>query len=118
LGLKNILLKWREGGEGSEVRKKVRKNCCNYLLGIIYKLLDGSRVDGKEVVRKKDPKKVQKKGQIKVRQKGSNDSIAEYCILAEVRKKFEKKVKYLKKSLLKNMEDIPYHFKKGMVCQF
>jgi hypothetical protein len=70
--------------------------------------LEGSRGDGKEVVRKKDKKsskkslkkvqkKVQKKGQIKgqikVRQKGSNDSIAEYCILAEVRKKFEKKVR-------------------------
>jgi hypothetical protein len=33
----------------------------------------------------------------KVRQKGSNDPIAEYCIMAEVRKKFEKKFeKYLK----------------------
>jgi hypothetical protein len=65
--------------------------------------LEGSRGDGKEVVRKKDKKKFKKKfkksskksskkGQIKVRQKGSNDSIAEYCILAEVQKKFEKKV--------------------------
>jgi hypothetical protein len=40
-----------------------------YLLGIIYKLLEGSRGDGKEVVRKKDKKvqkKVLKKGRIKV----------------------------------------------------
>jgi hypothetical protein len=41
---------------------------------------------------KKSSKKSSKKGQIKVRQKGSNDSIAEYCILAEVQKKLEKKV--------------------------
>jgi hypothetical protein len=34
-------------------------------------------------VRKKFEKKL-KKGRIKVRQKGSNDSIAEYCIMAEV----------------------------------
>jgi hypothetical protein len=40
----------------------------------------------------KSSKKVKIKGQIKVRQKGSNDSVAEYCIFAEVRKKFEKKV--------------------------
>jgi hypothetical protein len=40
---------------------------------------------------KKVLKKVQIKGQIKVRQIGSNDSIAEYCILAEVQKKFLKK---------------------------
>jgi hypothetical protein len=38
----------------------------------------------------------------KVRQKGSNDSIAEYCIMAEVRKKFEKKS--LKKSSKKKFE--------------
>jgi hypothetical protein len=38
-------------------------------------------------------KKSSKKGRIKVQQKGSNDSIAEYCIMAEVRKKFEKKVR-------------------------
>jgi L-fucose isomerase-like protein len=71
-------------------------------LGIIYKLLEGSRGDGKEVVHKKikkmfkkmfkkSSKKSSKKGQIKVRQKGSNDSIAEYCIMANVRKKFEKR---------------------------
>jgi hypothetical protein len=57
--------------------------------------LEGSRGDGKEVVQKKDQKKfkksskkvqkkVQKIGRIKVRKKGSNDSIAEYCIMAEV----------------------------------
>jgi hypothetical protein len=34
-------------------------------------------------------KKSSKKGRIKVRQKGSNDSIAEYCIMAKVRKKFK-----------------------------
>jgi hypothetical protein len=41
---------------------------------------------------KKKIKKVQKKGLIKLQQKVSNDSIAEDCIMAEVRKKFEKKV--------------------------
>jgi hypothetical protein len=62
--------------------------------------LEGSQGDRKEVVRKKDKKKfkkkvqkklkkVQQKGRIKVQQKGS---IAEYCMMAEVRKKFEKKV--------------------------
>jgi hypothetical protein len=65
---------------------------------------------------KKVQKKVQKKGQIKIRQKGSNDSIAQYCIMAEVRKKFKTKVrnksskksskKSLKKSLLKKFENI------------
>jgi hypothetical protein len=60
LGLNNKLLKGREGGEGG-VQKKVRKKCCNYLLGINYKLLEGSQGDGKEVVRKKIKKKVQKK---------------------------------------------------------
>jgi hypothetical protein len=46
----------------------------NYLLGIIYKLLEGSRGDGKEVVQKKikksskkSSKKVQKKVQKKVK---------------------------------------------------
>jgi hypothetical protein len=64
-------------------------------LGIIYKLLEGSQGDGKEVVRKKYKKcseksskkvrkKVFKKGRIKVQQKGSNDSIAEYYIMAKV----------------------------------
>jgi hypothetical protein len=56
LGLNNKLLK---GIEEREEREVVRK-CCNYLLGIIYKLLEGSRGDGKEFVQKKD-KKVQKK---------------------------------------------------------
>jgi hypothetical protein len=41
--------------------KKSSKKCYNYLLGIIYKLLEGSRGDGKEVVRKKDKKKFEKK---------------------------------------------------------
>jgi hypothetical protein len=50
---------------------------------------------------KKVQKKVQKKGQIKARQKGSNDSIAEYCILAEVQKKFKKKVQ---KKVVKKFE--------------
>jgi hypothetical protein len=60
LGLKTYC--WRgEREEREVVRKKVRKNCCNYLLCIIYKLLEGSWGDGKEVVRKKDKKKVQKK---------------------------------------------------------
>jgi hypothetical protein len=66
LGLNNKLLKGREGGE---FEKKVRKKCCNYLLGIIYELLEGSQGDGKEVVRKKDKKsskKVQKKFKKKV----------------------------------------------------
>jgi hypothetical protein len=56
--------------------------------------LEGSQGDRKEVVRKKDKKsskKSSKKGRIKVRQKGSNDSIAEYCMMAEARKKFKKK---------------------------
>jgi hypothetical protein len=44
LGLNNKLLKGREGGE-EVVGKKVRKKCCNYLLGIIYKLLEGSQGD-------------------------------------------------------------------------
>jgi hypothetical protein len=66
LGLNNKLLKGREGGEG--VRKKVRKKCCNYLLGIIYKLLEGSRGDGKEVVGKKDKKNSEKSSK-KVRKK-------------------------------------------------
>jgi hypothetical protein len=116
LGLNNKLLKGREGGVEREVvqrkfeksskksSKKVwiekrSKKSCNYLLGIIYKLLEGSRGDGKEVVRKKIEKKVQKMfkkclniSMKKVWQKGSNDSIAEYCIIKEVRKKFEKKV--------------------------
>jgi hypothetical protein len=73
LGLNNKLLKGREGVEEREVvqkkfekkfdkrSKKGRKKCCNYLLGIIYKLLESSRGDGKEVVRKKIEKKVQKK---------------------------------------------------------
>jgi hypothetical protein len=39
-------------------KKKGQKKCCNYLLGIIYKLLERSRGDGKEVVRKKIEKKV------------------------------------------------------------
>jgi hypothetical protein len=86
LGLNNKLLKGREGGEGGS-SKKSSKKCCNYLLDIIYKLLEGSRRDGKEVVQKKDKKKFKKKF------KKSNDSIAEYCIMAEVRKKFKKKVR-------------------------
>jgi hypothetical protein len=53
LGLNNKLLR-------EVVRKKVQKRCCNYLLGIIYKLLEGSRGDGKEVVRQKDKKKLKK----------------------------------------------------------
>jgi hypothetical protein len=95
-----------EKEEREVVQKKVRKKCCNYLLGIIYKLLEDSRGGGKEVVRKNDKKsskkvlkkfkksskKSSRKGRKKVRQKGSNDSIAEYCLMAEVRKKFEKKV--------------------------
>jgi hypothetical protein len=28
--------------EREVIQKKVRKKCCNYLLGIIYKLLEGS----------------------------------------------------------------------------
>jgi hypothetical protein len=48
LGLYNKLLKGREGGEEGHN-------------GIIYKLLEGSRGDGKEVVRKKDKKKLTKK---------------------------------------------------------
>jgi hypothetical protein len=55
------------------VGKKARKKCCNYLLGIIYKLLEGSQGYRKEVVQKKDKKKfkksskkVQKKVQKKV----------------------------------------------------
>jgi hypothetical protein len=39
-----------EREEREVVRKKFRKKCCNYLLGIIYKLLEGSQGDGKEVV--------------------------------------------------------------------
>jgi hypothetical protein len=65
--------------------------------------MEGSQGNGKEVIRKKDKRKFKKKfkksskkssknGRIKVRQKGSNDSIAEYCIMAKVQKKFEKKV--------------------------
>jgi hypothetical protein len=64
-------LKGREGGEGGIV---VRKKCCNYLLGIIYKLLEGSQGDGKEVVRKKDKKKVQKKVQKKFKKKFKKSS--------------------------------------------
>jgi arginine decarboxylase-like protein len=53
---------------------------------------------------KKSSQKSFKKGQIKVWQKGSNDSIAEYCILAEVQKKFKKKFKKkLKKKVLKKV---------------
>jgi hypothetical protein len=70
--------------------------------------LEGSRGDGKEVVRKKrykkfkkSSKKSSKKRQIKVRQKGSNDSIAEYCILAEVQKSLKKKFKKSSKKSLK-----------------
>jgi hypothetical protein len=59
LGLNNKLLKGREGGEGGSW-KKVPKKYCNYLLGIIYKLLKGSQGDRKEVVRKKDPKSSKK----------------------------------------------------------
>jgi hypothetical protein len=65
-----------EGERGRRVGKKVRTKCCNYLLGIIYKLLEGSQGDRKEVVRKKDKKsskKVQKKFEKKV-QKRSNKS--------------------------------------------
>jgi hypothetical protein len=52
---------WRgEREEREVVRKKVRKKCCNYLLAIIYKLLEGSRGNGKEVVQKKDKKKFKK----------------------------------------------------------
>jgi hypothetical protein len=53
--------------------------------------------------KKKVQKKVQKKGRIKVWQKGSNDSIAEYCIIAEVQKKFEKSSK---KKFKKKFENI------------
>jgi hypothetical protein len=46
-----------------------------------------------------------KKGRLKVRQKGSNDSIAEYCIMAKVQKKFKKKVrKKIQKKFKKNFE--------------
>jgi hypothetical protein len=38
-------------------------------LGIIYKLLEGSRGDGKEVVRKKDKKKFKKKFEKKFEKK-------------------------------------------------
>jgi hypothetical protein len=34
----------------------------------------------------KSSKKNSKKGRLRVRQKGSNDSIAEYCIMAKVRR--------------------------------
>jgi hypothetical protein len=61
--------------------KKFEKKCCNYLLGIIYKLLEGSQGDGKEVVRKKDKKsfekslkKVQKKVQKKVEKSSKKSS--------------------------------------------
>jgi hypothetical protein len=60
-------LKGREGGEGGSSKKSLKK-CCNYLLGIIYKLLEGSRGDGKEVVRKKD-KKSSKKSSKKFKKK-------------------------------------------------
>jgi hypothetical protein len=60
--------------EREVVRKKVRKNCCNYLLGIIYKLLEGSQGDGKEVVQKKRSKKVQKKFK-KSSKKSSNKKV-------------------------------------------
>jgi hypothetical protein len=57
-----------EREEREVVRKKFRKKCCNYLLGIIYKLLEGSQGDGKEVVQKKI-KKSSKKSSKKVRKK-------------------------------------------------
>jgi hypothetical protein len=93
LGLNNKWLKGREGGEGSS-SKKVRKKCCNYLLGIIYKLLEGSPGDGKVVVRKKPKKKFKKKFKksSKKSSKKGRIKVAEYCIMAKVRKKFEKKV--------------------------
>jgi hypothetical protein len=72
LGLNNKLLKGREGGEGGSWKKSSKK-CCNYLLGIIYKLLEGSQGDRKEVVRKKDKKKFEKKF-IKKFKKRSNKS--------------------------------------------
>jgi hypothetical protein len=71
------------------------KKCCNYLLGVIYKLLEWSRGDGKEVVQKKIKKKFKKslkKSSKKSSTKGSNNSIAEYSKIAEVQKKFEKKI--------------------------
>jgi hypothetical protein len=43
------------------------------------------------VLRRQQEQLCLKKKSKKIRQKGSNDSIAEYCIIAEVRKKFEKK---------------------------
>jgi hypothetical protein len=60
LGLNNKFLKGREGGERGSWKKSSKK-CCNYLLCIIYKLLEGSQGDRKEVVRKKDKKKFEKK---------------------------------------------------------
>jgi hypothetical protein len=61
LGLNNKLLKAiGERDEREVVGKIIREKCCNYLLGIIYKLLEGSQGDRKEVVRKKDKKKFKK----------------------------------------------------------
>jgi hypothetical protein len=64
---------------------------------------EGGRSKKAKKSSKKSSKKVQKKGRIKVRQKGSNDSIAEYCIMAEVRKKFEKSSKKSSKKVRKNV---------------
>jgi hypothetical protein len=93
------MVEGERGRRGREVvQKKVRKKCCNYLLGIIYKLLEGSRGDVKEVVRKKDKKKFKKKFE-----KSSNKSSTKrfkwlYCgilhngrSMKKVQKKFEKK---------------------------
>jgi hypothetical protein len=108
---------WREERKEREVvQKKVWKKCCNYLLGIIYKLLEGSRRDGKEVVQKKikkSSKKVQKKFK-KSSKKRSNKSLTKrfkwlYCGILhnggstkKVRKKSSKKSS--KKSLKKKFE--------------
>jgi hypothetical protein len=90
LGLNNKLLKGRYGGEQLFI---------GHNLQIVGRELRGweggrSKKDKKKFKKKfkKSSKKSSKKGQIKVRQKGSNHSIAEYCIMAEVRKKFKKKV--------------------------
>jgi hypothetical protein len=109
---------WREERKEREVvQKKVWKKCCNYLLGIIYKLLEGSRRDGKEVVQKKikkSSKKSSKKVQIFFSKKRSNKSLTKrfkwlYCGILhnggstkKVRKKSSKKSS--KKSLKKKFE--------------
>jgi hypothetical protein len=72
LGLNNKLLKEREGGESGN-SKKSSIFFCNYLLGIIYKLLEDEGM-GRRSFQKKI-KKVQKKGSKKGSKKRSNKSL-------------------------------------------